>query len=77
MQFYVPLENNIAAVIQARTTDDVQRRHRQVMIRPIAWLISHGLKLVMHKTEVVLLSGQHIPPEMHVNSISIRDKSRQ
>lgn len=74
--FLVGYADDIAAVIQARNTEDAQRRLRQVMIRTKTWLESRGLQLAMHKTELVLLTRQHIPTEidMQVNELIIRTK---
>lgn len=64
--FLVGYADDIAAVIQARNTEDAQRRLRQVMIRTKFWLSSHGLELAAHKTELLLLTRQRIPLEINM-----------
>lgn len=74
--FLVGYADDIAAVIQARNTEEAQRRLRQVMIRTKAWLHSHGLELATHKTELLLLTRRHIPTkiDMEVDDVIIRTK---
>lgn len=75
--FLVGYADDIAAVIQARTIEEAQRRLNQVMIRARSWLQSHGLELATHKTELLLMTGRRIPTgiNMRVNDVVISTKS--
>lgn len=74
--FLVGYADDIAAVIQARNTEEAQRRLRQVMIRTKVWLHSRGLELATHKTELLLLTRRRIPLEiaMQVDDVTISTK---
>lgn len=74
--FLVGYADDIAAVIQARTTEEAQRRLRQVMIRTKSWLETHGLQLATHKTELLLLTRRQIPIEidMQIGEVIIPTK---
>lgn len=74
--FLVGYADDIAAVISARDSEEAKRKLRQVMIRTMAWLDSHGLRLATQKTEVLLLTRRHIPVEIDIDigDISIRTK---
>lgn len=66
--FLVGYADDIAAVIQARNTEEAQRKLRQVMIRTKAWLVSHGLELATHKTELLLFTRRQIPVEINMRA---------
>lgn len=72
--FLVGYADDIAAVIEARNTEEAQRRLTQVMIRTKNWLDSHGLQLASQKTELLLLTRKHIPTEidMRFDDVVIR-----
>lgn len=74
--FLVGYADDIAAVIQARTTEDAQRKLRQVMIRTKTWLDSHGLQLATHKTELLLLTRRQIPIEIdfRIDDVGLRSQ---
>ena len=65
--FLVGYADDIAAVITARNTEEVQRKLRRVMLRTKTWLDSHGLDLVMHETELLLITGHRIPLHVEMN----------
>lgn len=74
--FLVGYADDIAAVIQARNTEDAERRLRQVMIRTKSWLHDHGLELATQKTELLLLTRRQIPTvvDMTVDDVTISTK---
>ena len=75
--FSVGYADNIAAVITASNTEEAQQKLRRVMLRTKAWLVSHGLDQAMHKTELLLITGHHIPlqVDMSIGNEVIRTKS--
>lgn len=64
--FLVGYADDIAAVIKGRSTEEVKRKLRQVMIRTKSWLGDHGLQLATHKTELLLITRRHIPVEIDI-----------
>ena len=70
--------DDIAAVIKSRNTEEVQCILRQFMMWTKSWLESHGLQLAMHKTELLLLTRQHIPVnifEINIGNLVIPTKN--
>lgn len=76
--YLVGYADDIAAVITARTMVEAQSKLNQVMLRTKLWLDSHNLKLATEKTELLIITGKHIPLEvdMRVLSETIRTKRR-
>ena len=72
--FLIGYADDIAAVITARNTEEALRR---VMLRTKTWLVFYGLDLVMHKTELLLITGRCIPLHviMSIENEGIRTKS--
>ena len=58
--------DDVAAVIVARNMEEVRRKLNQVMMRTQSWLEDRGLQLATEKTELILLTRQHIPLELDV-----------
>jgi hypothetical protein len=75
--FLVGYADDIAAVITARDTGDIQRKLNQVMRRIGSWLNNHGLSLATEKTELVLLTRRQICTEVpfQVETKQIHSKS--
>lgn len=75
--YLVGYADDVAAVISGRDLEELQRKLNQVMLRTKEWLDSHGLKLATEKTELVLITGKHIPlnVEMRVLSDTISTQS--
>ena len=59
--------DDIAAVVTASYREETQRKLNHVMLRMKTWSDSHGLDLAMHKTEILLTTGRHIPLQMDMS----------
>ena len=69
--------DDIAAAITTRNAEVAQRKLRRVILRTKTWLYYHGLGLIMHKTELLLITGLRMPlhVEMSIGNEVIRTKS--
>ena len=63
----VACAHDIAVVITTRNKDEAKRKQRNVMPKTKTWLESHGLDLAIHKTELLLITGRHIPLQLDMS----------
>lgn len=68
--YLVGYADDIVAVIVARDTEEAQSKLTQVMLRTKTWLDSHNLKLATEKTELLIVTGKHIPLEVNMRVLS-------
>lgn len=69
--YLIGYADDLAAVITAKTTEEARRKLNQTMMRVLSWLENHGLRLAAEKTEVILLTKQHIPLEIEFQTTEI------
>lgn len=68
--YLVGYADDIAAVITARNMEEAQSKLNQAMLRTKSWLDSHNLKLATEKTELLIITGKHIPLEVDMRVLS-------
>ena len=65
---------NTQMTMQLLSRPGIRKGHNEicVMLRTKQWLDYHGLNLTMHKTELFLITGSHIPLQLDMSTLISR-----